>query len=76
LTDMYVSWTTAVPDWPTDFTNKSPQSSITLHVPCGTGDVYATQDGWKDYTIEGEGTFTITVESDDPTMGTVDAQKL
>lgn len=51
LTDIYVSWISSIPTWPTGFTNKSPQSDITLHVPCGTGDVYAAQDGWKDYTI-------------------------
>ena len=76
LTDMYVSWTTAVPDWPTNFTNKSPQSSITLHVPCEAIDLYQAADGWKDYTIEGEGTYIITVETDDPNMGSVDAVKV
>ena len=77
LTDLHVSWESSIPEWPTKFTTKSPQSDITLHVHCGTEELYQAADGWKDYTIEGEGgPYTITVESDDPTMGTVDARKI
>ena len=75
LTDIYVSWANAatIPLWHT-LTNINPQSSVTLHVPCSAMSLYKAADGWKDYTIEGDTQFTITVESDDPTMGTVDAQ--
>ena len=73
LTDIYVSWTSAIPIWD-DMTNNDPQSGVTLHVPCSAMRLYQAAEGWKDYTIEGEGgPYTITVESDDPTMGTVDA---
>ena len=78
LTDIYVSWTTAatIPVW-YYLTSNDPQSSITLHVPCSAMSLYQAADGWKDYTIEGEGgPYTISVESDDPTMGTVDARKI
>ena len=77
LTDIYVSWANAatIPLWHT-LTNINPQSSVTLHVPCSAMSLYQAADGWKDYTIEGEGHYTITVESDDPTMGTVDAIKI
>ena len=51
LTDIYVSWTSSIPECPTNFTNKSPQSSITLHVPCGTKSLYQAANGWKNYTI-------------------------
>ena len=50
LTDIYVSWTENIPAW-NNMTNKSPQSSITLHVPCGTKSVYQAANGWKNYTI-------------------------
>lgn len=77
LTDIYASWISEIPAWPTNFTNNSPQSSVTLHVPCSAMSLYKAADGWKDYTIEGEGgPYTITVESDDPSMGTVDAVKI
>ena len=53
LTDIYVEWTGAIPNWPTKFTDKSPQSDITLHVPCGTKSLYeANTSGWQNYTIE------------------------
>ena len=78
LTDMYVSWIgTDILELPTNITNNDPQSDITLHVPCSAMSLYKAAEGWKDYTIEGEGgPYTITVESDDPTMGTVDAIKI
>ena len=76
LIDIYVSWTSAIPAWGR-MTNNDPQSSVTLHVPCSAMSLYKAAEGWKDYTIEGEGgPYTITVESDDPTMGTVDAVKI
>ena len=52
LKDIYVSWPSSIPGWPTNFTNKSPQSSITLHVPCGTKSLYQAANGWTDYTLE------------------------
>ena len=73
LTDIYASWTTTVPTWETNLTNKSPQSSITLHVPCGSGDPYRAAKGWKDYTLQGSGTsnYTLTVTVNNNTAGTV-----
>ena len=50
LTNIYVSWTENIPSWGPP-TNKSPQSSITLHVPCGTKSLYQAKDGWKNYTL-------------------------
>ena len=77
ITDIYVHWTENIPVWPTQFTTKYPQSSVTLHVPCSAMSLYKAADGWKDYHIEGEGgPYIITVESDDPSMGTVDAIKI
>lgn len=63
LTDIYVYWTDNIPGWPEYFTSKSPQSSITLHVPCGTEALYQDAANWKNYTIEVEGTFTVTVQT-------------
>lgn len=71
LTDIYVYWTDNIPGWPEYFTAQSPQPSITLHVPCGTEELYNTKANWKKYTIEGEGTNTVTVQAEDPTMGDV-----
>ncbi len=73
ITDIYVFWTANVPAWPSTFTNKSPQSSITLHVPCGSGDLYRAANGWKDYTMQGSGTsnYTLTVKANNSAMGTV-----
>ncbi len=71
LTDIYVSWTSSIPERPTNFTNKSPQTDITLHVPCEAIDLYRAADGWKDYTVKGNETFTITVTTDDASMGSV-----
>ena len=74
ITDMYVGWTTAdaIPAWSTGFTQVSPQSDITLHVPCSAMELYQATDGWKDYTVEGEGgPYTITVTTDDASMGSV-----
>ena len=53
LTDMYVGWTSAIPAWPNYFTNKTPQSAIMLHVPCGKDALYQAATGWQDYTIAG-----------------------
>jgi hypothetical protein len=72
LTDIHVQWTENIPVWPENFTKKNPQSSITLHTPCAAIELYQEADGWKDYTIEGEGgPFTVTVQAEDPTMGDV-----
>ncbi len=71
LTDIYVYWTDNIPGWPGYFTGQSPQPSITLHVPCGTEELYNTKANWKKYTIEGEGTNTVTVQAEDPEMGDV-----
>ena len=74
LTDIYVEWTSdsAIPNW-ISVSNKSPQSSITLYVPCGTESIYAAKTGWKDYTIDGGGSYTVTVQTatGDTSMGTV-----
>ena len=53
LTDIYVYWTENIPAW-NNMTNKSPQSNITLHVPCGTESLYQAANGWKNYTIEAD----------------------
>lgn len=53
LTDIYVYWTENIPAW-NNMTNKSPQSNITLHVPCGTESLYQAANGWKEYTIEAD----------------------
>ena len=50
LTNIYVSWTENIPSWGPP-TNKSPQSSITLHIPCGTKSLYQAANGWKNYTL-------------------------
>jgi len=70
LEDIYVSWTEAenIPFWPPNMTSNS---DITLHVPCAAIDLYQDADGWKDYTITGDETFTITVTTDDASMGSV-----
>ncbi|MDD6357453.1 MAG: leucine-rich repeat protein [Bacteroidales bacterium] len=66
LKDIYVHWTENIPVWPENFTKKSPQSSITLHVPCGAMNLYQTANGWKDYTLEAEsGPYTITVTAEE-----------
>ena len=56
LMHVYVSWNTSatIPTWPTSMTTKSPQSAITLHVPCGTKTLYQTANGWKNYSISEE----------------------
>ena len=51
LTDIYVHWTENIPTWPEYFTNKNPQTNITLHVPCAAVDLYEAADGWNGYTI-------------------------
>ena len=72
LTDIHVHWTENIPAWPENFTKKSPQSSITLHVPCAASDLYHATDGWNGYNLEAEGgPYTITVTTDDASMGSV-----
>ena len=69
--DITVEWTENIP-WCLEVTNSYPQSDITLHVPCEAIELYKAADGWKDYTIEGEGgPYTVTVQAEDPTMGDV-----
>ena len=70
LTDIYVKWPSSIPDWPTKFSNTN---GVTLHVPCGTEALYEAATGWKKYTIEGEGQYTVTVQTEtgDTTQGTV-----
>ena len=78
LTDIYVSWIgTDILELPTNFTNNDPQSSITLHVPCSAMSLYKAAEGWKDYTIQGEGgPYTITVRTNDGSQGTVNLQEV
>lgn len=54
LTDIYVPWELNIPARPINFTNNSPQSSVTLHVPCGSKSGYEAANGWKDYTLEAD----------------------
>lgn len=54
LTDMYVSWTENIPFLLGAITNKTPQSDITLHVPCCALSAYQAANRWKNYTIETE----------------------
>ncbi len=77
LTDVYVSWTDDdVPTMPADL-HPYDASKKRLHIPCGQEAAY-TVKGWNNkFVFEQENThYTITVESDDPTMGTVDARKI
>jgi hypothetical protein len=77
LTDVYMSETgDAVPTMPPGI-HTYDASRIKLHIPCGQEAAY-TAKGWNTkFTFEQENThYTITVESDDPTMGTVDARKI
>ncbi|MBR1717265.1 MAG: leucine-rich repeat protein [Paludibacteraceae bacterium] len=68
LKDIYVSWTTsaAIPTCPTTV-----YSGITLHVPCGTTQIYKAKSRWQNYTIEGNTQYTITAKSPSSTQGTV-----
>lgn len=68
LKDLYVEWQSSIPEWPTQF---SKQYGVNLHVPCAAIDLYQDAAKWKNYTIEGEGSYTITVTTDDASMGTV-----
>ena len=70
ISNIYVSWETEVPAWH-NLTSKSPQSGITLHVPCSAIDLYNSASGWKNYTMVGDEVFTITVTTDDASMGSV-----
>ena len=74
LTDFYVHWTENIPTW-MGYTNKSPQTDITLHVPCGTEELYNAASGWNGYTIEADGgPFTITVRANEDGVGTVNIE--
>ena len=77
LTDVYVSWTgDDVPTMPADI-HQFDASHKQLHIPCGQAVNYIAK-GWNTkFTLEQENThYTITVESDDLSMGTVDARKI
>ena len=77
LTDVYVSWMgDDVPTMPADI-HQFDASHKQLHIPCGQAANYIAK-GWNTkFTLEQENThYTITVESDDPSMGTVDAVKI
>ena len=77
LTDVYVSWTDDdVPTMPADL-HPYDASQKRLHIPCGQTAAYSAQ-GWNNkFTFEQENThYTITVESDDLSMGTVDARRI
>lgn len=71
ITDLYVEWTTSVPNRPNQFTtNYTP----TLHVPCSAIDLYKSPTNWEKYTVEGEGgpyTVTVQTETGDTSQGTV-----
>lgn len=70
LKDLYLEWTADIPLW-SALTNRNPQSAITIHVPCSATGLYKAADGWKNYTVKGEGQYTITAASDDNTQGSV-----
>ena len=77
LTDVYMSETgDAIPTMPAGI-HTYDASRITLHIPCGQAGAYVAK-GWNTkFTFEQENThYTITVESDDLSMGTVDAVKI
>ena len=73
LKDLYVEWT-QLEDIPAVPNNRlGDMTKVRLHVPCGTTSLYKQVTGWskfKEY-IEESATFTITVQSADPTMGDV-----
>ena len=70
LQDLYVSWSSSIPGWPSNF---SKTYGVNLHVPCEAIDTYKTKTGWKNYNVVGGVTYTVTVETatGDVTMGTV-----
>ena len=72
LTDIYVPWTTeaAIPAW-NNMTNST--ELITLHVPCGTGDLYRAKAGWQDYIMvtDCSESYTLTVSVSNSGMGKV-----
>ena len=77
LTDVYMSETgDAIPAMPAGI-HTYDASRIKLHIPCGQAGAYFAK-GWNaKFTFEQENThYTITVESDDLSMGTVDAVKI
>jgi hypothetical protein len=59
LMDIYASWEDSLPNWPKQMTAAEPQTDITLHVPCEALPVYRAAEGWKEYTIKGEGEYTV-----------------
>lgn len=70
LKDIYVGWTSSIPAW-NNMTDNSPQTSIKLHIPCGTRTKYGAATGWKDYTIASPASYTLTVKTNSSSYGTV-----
>ena len=72
LTDLTVYWTSlsGVSVSGSAF-NGITTSNVTLHVPCSAIELYQAANEWKDFNVEGEGTYTITVTTDDTSMGSV-----
>ena len=71
LTDIYVSWTSAseLPAYPENMV--SSPSAITLHIPCGTGDMYRAASGWSQFKIVGNTQYTLKATSPSSAQGTV-----
>ena len=70
LKDIYVSWTETPPTW-TNLTNNV-SKSVTLHIPCGCGSLYRSENGWKYYTIRGDTDgYSLTVQSNNAEGGQV-----
>ena len=69
LRDIYVSWETAVPVWD----DMSITNGVTLHMSCPTMAMYEAAAGWQNYTLEGDGVVTITVQTatGDTSLGSV-----
>ena len=70
LTDIYVSWTEKAATAAKSMTNKTPQTDINLHVLCGTEELYQNEP-WSKYTIVGDGTYEVSVDVNDDSMGSV-----
>ena len=71
LTDIYVSWTSAseLPAYPKNMV--SSPSTTTLHIPCGTGDIYRAASGWSQFKIIGDAQYTLKATSPSSAQGTV-----
>ena len=73
LLDIYVQWTTEeeLPVWTMTTPRITNKNYITLHVPCGTKSLYKSAAGWKDCKKIVEDGSPVTVNVNDPSMGTV-----